>query len=227
VSTAEPPAAHLGTAGRADPLAPAGPVPEPVAFGRTLEPGEGIAFAVRTGWQVRLAQVEGRQVADLVSFPLDDLGERLSMYASRRRNGAWKLTAPHVLCSAADRPLWTIEADTVAENYCGGGYCNPRANQVRYGEAGANTCEHNLARALAPHGFDRRGFDPDVCFNIFMRVDYDEDGSWAIRESVTDPGDHIVLRAECDQLVGLSNCPQVLSPVNSFSLKRLRLDVTA
>ena len=192
---------------------------------RTLEPGESVAFPIEAGARLWLGQVEGDQVADLISFVADDLDDRLSMSMSRAVNGAWKLTAPHTLVSTGGRDLWTIEEDTLQENYCGGGYCNPYTNERRYGDPGAATCEGNLVGVLAPYGFTRRSFDPDTCFNIFMRVDYEPDGQWAIRETPAKVGDHIVLRAECDQLVGLSNCPQVLSPVNNWSLKHLALRV--
>lgn len=196
-------------------------------FDRVLAPGEAVAFVVPSGWRLRLYQVEQQQVADLVSFALDDPDERLSMYMSRAVNLTWKLTEGHVLVSTDGRDLWTIERDTVRENYSGGGYCNPAVNGRRYDRADAPTCETNLAAALAPFGLGRRSFDADTCLNVFMRVDYEPDGSWLIREPPCVRGDEIVLRSEREQVVGLSNCPQVLNAANAFSLKPLGVQLSA
>ena len=192
---------------------------------RILEPGEGVSFRVEAGSSVRLHQVDGEQVADLVSFAADDPNDRLSMYMSRAINHTWQLTTPHVLVSTDGNDLWMIEEDTVGENYSGGGYCNSYVNERRSARGKDPNCETNLERVLADHGLTRRSFDADTCFNIFMRVEYPEDGSWIIAPPSCQIGDYIVLRALRDQIVGLSNCPQVLNAANNFRLKRLGLEV--
>lgn len=194
---------------------------------KVLDPGEGIAFEVDVGWRVRLYQVEGAQVADLVSFSSVDTNDRLSMYMSRAINHTWKLTTPHVLVSTDGNDLWTIEEDTVGENYSGGGYCNSYVNERRSARGDAPNCEDNLVKELRPHGLGRRSFDADTCFNVFMKVDYPPDGDWVIAEPTAVKGDFIVLRSECPQIVGLSNCPQVLNAANGYRLKPLGLEVTS
>ena len=191
-----------------------------------MEPGSGTAFEVRAGDRLTIAQVEGRQVADLVSFAADDLDERLSMFASRSRNANWRLRQGHTLVSTRGREMWRLDVDTVGDNYTGGGYCNPRVNLRRYGTPGDATCEGNFEAALAPYGLDRHGVDPDVCFNVFMHVGYDPDGTWAIRETTAAQGDRMVLHALMDQVVAVSNCPQLLSAVNAGGLKHLRLELS-
>ena len=192
---------------------------------RTLQPGEAIGFTVEAGWHLRLSQVEGGQVADLVSFASDDPDDRLGMYMSRAVNRTWKLTAPHVLVSTDGRDLWTIVEDTLGDNYSGGGFCNPWVNERRSGRGDAANCEDNLVSAVAPFGLARRSFDADTCLNIFMGVEYPTDGSWVIVEPRCGPDDFIVLRAERAQIVALSNCPQLLNAANGYRLKSLRLDV--
>jgi uncharacterized protein len=190
-----------------------------------LDPGDAVALEILAGQELCIRQVEGAQVADLVSFLTDDPDERLSMFRSRSHGAAWRLSTGDTLVSTRGRPLWTIVTDTVGDNYTGGGYCNPRVNLRRYGEPGSATCEGNFERVLAPHGMDRHSFDPDTCFNVFMNVGYDADGAWVIRATAAAAGDHIVLRAEADQLLGLSNCPQLLSAVNDRGLKHLAVEV--
>lgn len=194
---------------------------------RVLEPGQGIAFTVQPGWKVRLYQVVRRQVVDMVSFSTENPDNRLAMYMSRAINYTWNLTEGHVLVSTDGTDLRHIERDTAGENYSGGGYCNSRVNERRSGRGDAANCENTLIDALASYGIPRRGFDADTCFNIFMRVEYREGFEWAIAPPIAEEGDEIVLRALHPQIVGLSNCPQVLNAANDFSLKPLGLEVTS
>jgi hypothetical protein len=102
----------------------------------TLAAAGNISFEIEAGQKLKLAQPEGEQVADLISFNRDDVRELLSMHSSRAVNLNWRLTAPHVLYSNRTREMWQIEEDLTAENYCGGGYCSEHLNMARYGEAG-------------------------------------------------------------------------------------------
>lgn len=52
----------------------------------TLAPGGNISFEIETGQRFKLAQPEGEQVADLISFNRDDVRELLSMHSSRAVN---------------------------------------------------------------------------------------------------------------------------------------------
>ncbi len=186
---------------------------------------EGRGVRVAAGRRFRVIDVEGGQVADLFSFRADNPRERLSMYFSRAINLSWKLTRGHNLASTSGNPMWAIEDDTLGDNYCGGGFCNPRVNFARYGVSDVPTCEANAACALAPWGVDTDGFDADTAFNVFMNVAYDPDGRWEIRDPKGRAGDHIDLRAMMDQIVAISNCPQLLNRCNGGRLKPLRVQV--
>jgi uncharacterized protein len=190
-----------------------------------LPPGGYLGLHVPRGHTVRLIDVEGGQVADLFSFRTDDPRERLSMYFSRAINLTWKLTSGHTLISTEGNPLWTIDEDTLGDNYSGGGYCNPRVNFARYGVRDAPTCEANVAAALAPWGLDGTSFDADNAFNIFMNVAYDSDGRWEIRDPRGRASDTLAMRAVVDQIVAISNCPQLLNRCNGGRLKPLRVQV--
>ena len=192
-----------------------------------LPPGGRLGLVVTTGQRVRLTDIEGGQVPDFFSFEMSDPRERLSMYFSRAVNLTWKLTRGHTLFSTEARPMWAIEDDTLGDNYSGGGYCNRRINLVRYGIPDTPSCEDNVVAALEPWGLDRWSFDPDTVFNIFMNVAYDPDGRWEIRDPKGRPGDYIELRALMDQIVAISNCPQVLNRCNGGRLKPLRFQLLA
>ena len=193
----------------------------------TLASASGISFEIETGQKLKLAQPEGEQVADLISFNRDDVRELLSMHSSRAINLNWRLTAPHLLYSNRSRAMWQIEEDLTAENYCGGGYCSEHLNVVRYGDKGrgAPSCQSNLENAIRGYGMDRLSFNVDACFNIFMTVAYDPDGVWEIRPPKGKPGDYMVLRAAMPQIVAISNCPILFNACNNFRLKPLTLEI--
>jgi uncharacterized protein len=195
----------------------------------TLPPAGNISFEIETGQRLRLAQPEGEQVADLISFNRDDVRELLSMHSSRAVNLNWKLTAPHVLYTNRTREMWKIEEDLTAENYCGGGYCSEHLNVARYGAPGtsAPNCQSNLEAAISGYGMDRWSFNIDACFNVFMTVAYDANGVWEIRPPKGKPGDYITMRALMPQIVAISNCPILFNSCNNFRLKPLTLEILA
>ena len=195
----------------------------------TLEPAGNISFEIDAGQRLRLTQPEGEQVADLISFNRDDVRELLSMHSSRAVNLNWKLTAPHVLYSNRTRAMWRIEEDLTGENYCGGGYCSEHLNVERYGAAAAGSpnCQSNLETAIRGYGMDRWSFNIDACFNVFMTVAYDADGTWEIRPPKGKPGDYMTMRALMPQIVAISNCPILFNACNNYRLKPLTLEILA
>ncbi len=193
----------------------------------TIPPAGNISFEIEPGQRLKLAQPEGEQVADLISFNRGDVRELLSMLSSRAVNLCWKLTAPHVLYSNCTQPMWQIEEDLTGENYCGGGYCSEHLNVTRYGEIGkgAKNCQANLETAIRGYGMDRWNFNVDACFNVFMTVAYDQNGVWEIRPPKGKPGDYMVMRALMPQIVAISNCPIVFNACNNFKLKPLTVEI--
>src|SRR3989440_666565 len=163
----------------------------------TVAPGGYISFEIETGQRLRLAQPEGEQVADFISFNRDDVRELLSMHSSRAVNLSWKFTAPDTLYSNRSREMWKIEEDLTQENYCGGGFCSEHLNIARYGEAGkgAANCQSNLEAAVRGYGMDRSSFHVDAGFNIFITGAYHADRQRGIRAPQGKPGGYMVMRA--------------------------------
>lgn len=192
-----------------------------------MPPGGYWTGTVETGERLRISQVEGEQVCDLISFNQAEPREQLSMFTSRAVQKNWRLTTPHTLYSNRTRPMWQIEVDTIGENYCGGGYCSSHLNDQRSGLPDNTNCEDNLVAAVERFGLDSWSFGPDTCLNVFMTVAYEPDGLWDIREPKGKKDDYMVLRALMPQLVAISNCPQIINPVNNYSLKPLRVEILA
>ena len=94
---------------------------------------------------------------------------------------------------------------------------------MRYGVRGTPNCRDNFLRALAPFGLGLRDIVANV--NFFMYVPVDPDGSMAIVQGRSRPGDHVDLRAEMDVLAVVSNCPQTHNLANDYHPTPIRVAV--
>lgn len=176
------------------------------------------------GQMLRVVDIEGQQVLDLVGFGADRT-EKLSCLISNLLNNTWRLTRGHVIYTNRCRPMLTIVEDTVGVHHSGGGFCSEESNFIRYGVHDTRNCADNLTRAVAPFGLARGHLEYDSCFNVFMNIPYLPDGSFAIQAPCSRAGDFVDLRAEMPCLLALSNCPQDRNPVNAFNPSPLKLVV--
>ena len=87
------------------------------------------SFVLHRGEILRVIDLEGKQVADLVALSTADKGEKLSCVYSNLLNGTWKLTKGHTLYSNRARPMFSIIEDKVGLHYSGGGFCS---EEVKY-----------------------------------------------------------------------------------------------
>jgi len=191
-----------------------------VALDRIIEPKGFLGLELLRGQVLRIVDVDGKQVPDLVCFNLHDRSERLSNNNSMLIQKRWKLSTGSVLFSDEGNPMLTIVEDTVGIHHPSGGCCNEAANVRRYGQRGDPNCLDNLAAAAAPFGVTKKEIPGAFC--PFMNVVRREDGAYEIVEPTSAPGDHIDFRAEMDLFVAISNCPQERNPCNGFKATRLQ-----
>jgi uncharacterized protein YcgI (DUF1989 family) len=188
-----------------------------------LAPRACVARTLGAGQTLRITDLEGQQVADVIAFVLPELRDRLWPSTTIRLNGTVYLTTGHVLYSELSRPLFTITEDTCGRHDILAGSCNAEIDLVRYGVEDHRGCVENFVEAIAPWGLRRE--DVPMSFNLFMNCPVQEDGSWSIAEPASRAGDSIVLRAETDVLVAISNCPQDLNPCNAGACKPLGVSI--
>jgi hypothetical protein len=181
------------------------------------------AFTVEAGQTVRIVDVEGQQVADLVCFVRADPAEKLSVHNTALIQGMVYVTTGHALFSDRCRRLMTIVEDTCGRHDLLAGSCSEGTNRFRYGVADTPNCRSNFEAALRPFGIPLE--EIPYSFNIFMNVPIEADGRMSIQPPTSKPGDHIDLRAEVDLIVGLSNCPQERNPCNAFKPTPLRVQL--
>jgi urea carboxylase-associated protein 1 len=190
-----------------------------------LAPGEPIARELRAGQILRVTDLQGQQVGDLIAFALEDLSEKFWISNTIRLNGTVYVTAGHVLYSELSRPMLSIVEDTCGRHDLLAGSCNAQIDKVRYGVDDHRGCVEHFLSVLEPYGIGRA--DIPMSINLFMNCPVGPDGSWEIATPVSTAGDHIDLRAEMDVLVALSNCPQDLNPCNAGELKPLGFRIYA
>jgi uncharacterized protein YcgI (DUF1989 family) len=157
------------------------------------------------GQILRLIDVEGEQVADLVSFALTDTSEYLSSGRSIDYNEKIFFTTGDVLYSNLSRPMLTITADQVGKHDFLFAPCSQEMFQITYDVTAAHpNCLDNLISNLKPYGVTTGQIH--TAFNAFMNTVITSNGEVKIELPTSKAGDHIDFRAEMDLIVGLSAC---------------------
>ena len=187
-----------------------------------LEPQTGAGLTVKRGQRLQIVDPCGEQVSDLVSFSEHDRGEWLSSGRTIDYANTIYVTTGHVLYSNRSRPMWTVIEDTVGRHDFLLTPCSPETFTILYKTTGHHpSCFENLVGALAPFGIA-----PDAIpttLNVFMNVDVLPSGELRILPPRSRPGDHVTLRAEMDQIVGVTACSAELSNNGSFKPIDVRL----
>lgn len=175
------------------------------------------AREMKAGQTLRIEDLEGQQAVDLICYDLTNLKEKFWAAHTAKLNGTIYIKEGHVLYSDLAKPMMTILEDTVGVNDVICGSCSRVLDEVRYGEDKAQKgCMDNFEEAIQPWGLGRE--DVPMCFNIFLRYPVEVDGSVSIdQEPPSKAGDFMVLRAETDILVAISNCPQENNPCTGFN----------
>jgi uncharacterized protein YcgI (DUF1989 family) len=189
-----------------------------------LAPQTGTGFVVRRGELLKIIDPTGEQVSDLTSFAKDDLREWLSSGRTIDYANTIYLTTGHTLYSNRSRPMWTIVADTVGRHDFLLTPCSPETFSIIYKTTGHHpSCFENLVKGLAPFGIT-----PDAIpttLNVFMNVEVAADGELRILPPKSRAGDHLLLRAEMDLVVGVTACSAELS--NNGTFKPIDVEVYA
>ncbi|MDB6164309.1 MAG: urea carboxylase-associated protein [Xanthomonadaceae bacterium] len=175
------------------------------------------------GQRLRVIDPEGEQVADLLAYNRDDIGEALSSGRSLDYASCIYLTTGHSLYSNRSQVMLQIVEDTVGRHDFLLTPCSAEMFRILYGDADPHRgCFGNLAAALAPYGVS-----PDAiptAFNVFMNVPIDATtGQLRVDPPLSRAGDHIVFEARMDLVVGLTACSAGQS--NNFRYKPIHYEV--
>ena len=189
-----------------------------------LEPQTGTAFELSKGQLLRIIDLEGEQVADLVAFGKDDQREWLSSGRSIDYANTIYLTKSHILYSNRSNPFFTIVQDDVGRHDFLLTPCSPETFQIIYKNRDPHpSCFQNLHNHLSRYGI--KPDDIPTSFNVFMNVEVGSDGTLSILPPRSRAGDSITLRAETDLIVGLTACSAELS--NNYRFKPIGYEIVS
>lgn len=189
-----------------------------------IAPRSGVAFEVPKGALLTVTDPTGEQVADLLAYRKDDIGEVISSgrtldYASRIY-----LTTGDKLYSNRSNVLLEIVKDDVGRHDFLLTPCSKDTFRIIYGDTDPHRgCFGNLAAALAPYGVEEDMIP--TAFNCFMNVPVDGmTGELRVDPPLSKAGDRIVFRALEDLVIGLTACSALQS--NNGSFKPIDWEVT-
>jgi uncharacterized protein YcgI (DUF1989 family) len=190
---------------------------------QVIPPRSGVAFELRRGQRLRVIDPEGEQVADLLAFSREDIGEVLSSGRSLDYAASIFLSTGAALYSNRSRVMLRILEDQVGRHDFLLTPCSSEMFRIIYGEGAPHRgCFGNLAAALAPWGVQ-----PDMiptAFNVFMNVRVDGDtGALRVDPPLSRAGDSTTFAAELDLVVGLTACAAGQS--NNFRYKPIHYEV--
>ena len=181
-----------------------------------IAPRSGVAFALRAGQGLKVIDPRGEQVADLLAYSREDTREVISSGRTLDYASKLYLTTGDSLYSNRSRIMLRIVEDTVGRHDFLLTPCSADTFRIIYGDQHPHRgCFGNLAAALAPHGIE-----PDqipTAFNVFMNVPVNpQTGALTVEPPLSRAGDHILVVAEMDLIIGLTACSAPQSNNNAF-----------
>jgi uncharacterized protein YcgI (DUF1989 family) len=182
-----------------------------------IPPRTGVSFLLKKGQRLTVVDIEGEQVSDLVCYSLHDKAEYLSSGRTIDYAETIFLTTGHPFYSNRSNVMFEIVEDTVGRHDFLLTPCSADTFRIIYGhEQPHRGCFGNLCEALKEHGIG-----PDaipISFNIFMNVTVNGDtGRVDVLPPKSKAGDHVVIEAKMDLIVGLTACSAEMS--NNYAFK--------
>jgi uncharacterized protein len=181
--------------------------------------GGSAALALNAGQAVKLVNTHGTQTVDMWCLGSRDPTQYLSVEHTRRMLGRLFPREGDPLYSNRRNVLLRMERDTSCSKHDMLLACCDRWLYAFHGcSAGHRNCRDNYFEALA-----RLQVRPDIVpnpVNLWMNVAVDDNERITLREPVSRPGDHLVLRAVMDCYVIFSACPMDVTPVNGGGTPR-------
>jgi uncharacterized protein YcgI (DUF1989 family) len=189
-----------------------------------IGPKAATAVELAAGQTIRVVDVDGGQVADLVAFTAADPGERLSQNCTRVNNWSMRLHPGDRLYSNRNRPLLSIVDDSLGTHDLLFPPCSRFVYETLFDGPAQDGCQELLTRALEPYGIGGDGVtDP---LNVFMYARTTDTGAIEIEPAPSRPGDALELRAEIDLVVAISACPDDRSSCNNGRCTRIGIEIS-
>lgn len=180
-----------------------------------IEKQSGAAFKLRKGQKLKVIDPQGEQVSDMVLFNAEDTREKISSGKTLDFEESILITEGNYLWSNRSNKMMKILEDTNGRNDFLLAPCSPETFKIMYNNPDYHpSCFENLYTNLAPFGIEPD--DVPTAFNIFMNVQFDEQGKLSVDPPLSKAGDYVLFEAQMDLIVGLTACSAEDSNNGSF-----------
>lgn len=184
----------------------------------------GVAFEVRKGEIFKIIDVFGKQVGDMVLFVKErPHSEYFSTSHTRSCLKSIYFRKGDSLFSNHRNPLLTLLEDTVGVHDIIVPCCDAERYERDYGIKGHPNCRDNLINALNGVGMTFNEGALLDAINVFMNNQILPTGEIVTLEPPSRPGDFAEFKALEDLIVGISACPQDLTPCNGYNPSDLKV----
>lgn len=188
-----------------------------------IPPRSGVSFILKKNQRLKVVDIEGEQVSDFICYNLHDKAEYLSSGRTIDYAETIYLTKGHPFYSNRSNVMFDMIEDTVGQHDFLLTPCSAEMFRIIYGHTEPHHgCFGNLCEALKEYGIT-----PDnipTCFNIFMNVPVDgETGRVVVLPPKSKAGDHVILHARMDLIIGMTACSAEMS--NNYSFKPIGYQV--
>lgn len=190
---------------------------------------EARSFIVKRSQSLRIIAIEGKRVPDVAIFNEHNPKETFDATLSVHLNSYEGIGNNKRLAKLYSKPprcnvMFRVVDDKVGVHYAlSGGCCTPMSYKLRGVKGYHRNCFENIAGKIGKYGLTPDDV-PDI-FNVWMNVDFDENGRPVTKAPLVEKGGYIEMVAEMDCLVVISACPNDITPCNDYVPKPLGVQV--
>ena len=186
--------------------------------------GYGEAFPVYKNEIVKVIDVQGKQVADLVAINLHNSKEFLSTAHTRTMIGKLFISKGDFLYSNYRNSLLELVEDTVGVHDTLYPCCDPMRYFLDFEVEEHRNCRENFSQVLKPYGIDYWRIPDPV--NLFQNAPIHTDLTFGeISEPISKAGDYVVFKALTDLVIAISACPMDLTPLCGWEITDIQVEV--
>ncbi len=170
---------------------------------------------IKKGQLLVIKDIQGQQAVDFLCYDAGNTADRYSATNTIKVQGNIYVGKGTVLYSDSGKALMTVIEDTIGRHDTVYGCCSNPNNELRYDVDTDESCYDNFLKELSRYKMGSESIVPNI--NWFMSVPVLDDGSVGVSDVELKPGNYVKLRAECNVLAVLSNCPQIHNSCNGFN----------
>jgi len=165
----------------------------------------GASLLLKKGETLKVTDIKGMQVSDILFFNMNDISEKISSGKTMDYEETILLTKGNFLWSNRSKKMVKIVEDTNGRNDFLLAPCDMKTFKHFYNMDGYHpSCFENLYTNLAKYGIEED--DIPTAFNIFMNVQFSQNGKIEVLPPTSKAGDYICFTAQMDLVVALTAC---------------------